>query len=1026
MLDGTTITETLRDYEAFIRAKVQLTTNYGFDVDDADINPILKPFQRACVKWALAGGRRALFESFGLGKSVQQLEISRLILKYLGRGRSLIAAPLGVRQEFMRDAEMLGIKLTFVRTSAEVLATGEGLFITNYESLREGKIDVSLFDVISLDEASILRSFGSKTFSEFLFGPIQQIKYRFVATATPSPNEYQELLAYSHFLGVMDIGQARTRFFKRNSEKSDDLTLHKHKEREFWLWLSEWALFLQKPSDLGFDDEGYDLPKMKLIFHEVEVDHNTAIPDKFGQGQMFRNAKAGVSEASREKRDTLHRRVEKMTEILDAAPEDNFIIWHDLEAEREAIERTLPSFEYEQWQEYKDGNIEALAIYERHYSAYQYADGRERKLFCGPGEKTVLMTQKSNGLFVWRKFIDDCIDERTGERQSGVNCAVFRNEGEILSSDLILEAMAIAWNRWPNERLYTYVNAEKIDSQHPGYCFLMAGWTKAGRTKNGLLILEILPEGDTRTIEPKQVLKSVFGSQDLDEREQAIIDFSNGKFKYLAAKPVIAGSGCNFQRHCHKAIFLGIGYKFNDFIQAIHRIYRFLQEFEVEIHIIYAESEKIILQTLMEKWERDNEQRKVMTEIIQQYGLNGNAMATELVRGFGVDERHEIAGKGGSYRCIYEDAVIETRRMADNSVGMVLTSVPFSTQYEYTPNYNDFGHTDDNEHFFAQMDFLTPELFRILEPGRIAAIHVKDRIVPSGMTGLGFQIVYPFHAECINHFTKHGFGYMGMKTIVTDVVRENNQTYRLGWTEQCKDGSKMGVGMPEYLLLFRKPPTDASNGYADNPVRKSKDDYTRGRWQIDAHGFERSTGERLLTKEEIVTLPWNVIYKLFRNHSKMGIYDFEQHIELSEALDEVGRLPVDFMLLPPQSWHPDVWTDITRMRTLNSSQTQRGKQVHLCPLQFDIVDRAIVQHSMPGETVLDPFAGIMTVPYRAIRLGRKGIGIELNYNYFLDGAAYCEAAEVKALSPSLFDLMTVEKETNDDAEELEFKLNRAA
>jgi hypothetical protein len=290
------------------------------------------------------------------------------------------------------------------------------------------------------------------------------------------------------------------------------------------------------------------------------------------------------------------------------------------------------------------------------------------------------------------------------------------------------------------------------------------------------------------------------------------------------------------------------------------------------------------------------------------------------------------------------------------------------------------------------------------------AVHVKDRIVPSGMTGLGFQIVYPFHAKCIEHYMKHGFGYMGMKTIVTDVVRENNQTYRLGWTEQCKDGTKMGCGMPEYLLLFRKPPTDTKDSYADQPVIKSKDRYTRGRWQIDAHGFMRTAGDRLLTPEELIKLKWNQIYKLFRRHSLNDLYDFESHVKLAEALDEAGRLPVDFMLLPPQSWHPDVWTDITRMRTLNGSQAQKGRQMHICPLQFDIVDRALEQFTMPGETVLDPFAGLMTVPYRAVKLGRRGIGIELNNNYFLDGVAYCKAAEQEASAPTLFDLLSEEEE----------------
>jgi hypothetical protein len=252
------------------------------------------------------------------------------------------------------------------------------------------------------------------------------------------------------------------------------------------------------------------------------------------------------------------------------------------------------------------------------------------------------------------------------------------------------------------------------------------------------------------------------------------------------------------------------------------------------------------------------------------------------------------------------------------------------------------------------------------------------------------------------HYTKHGFAYLGMKTIVTDVVRENNQTYRLGWSEQCKDGSKMGVGMPEYLMIFRKPPTDNSNSYADLPVTKTKDRYTRGRWQVDAHGFARSSGNRLLTPEELISLPHEKIFKLFKEYSLNAAYDFEHHVRISEVLDAAGKLPVTFMLLQPQSWSDEVWSDITRMRTLNGAQSAKGKEMHLCPMQFDIADRAIEQWSMPGETVLDPFGGLMTVPYRAVLKGRKGIGIELNPAYFLDGAGYCKAAEQEMAMPDMF------------------------
>ena len=300
------------------------------------------------------------------------------------------------------------------------------------------------------------------------------------------------------------------------------------------------------------------------------------------------------------------------------------------------------------------------------------------------------------------------------------------------------------------------------------------------------------------------------------------------------------------------------------------------------------------------------------------------------------------------------------------------------------------------------MNFLTGHLLRVLKPGRIAAIHVKDRIVPGGMTGLGFQVVYPFHAKCIEHYTTHGFAYMGMKTIVTDVVRENNQTYRLGWTEQCKDGTKMGVGMPEYLLLFRKPPTDTVNSYADNPVVKNKARYTRSRWQTDAHGFARSSGNRPITAEDLEGLPHDQIFRLFRDTSLTNVYDFEQHVKIGETLETDGRLPVTFMLLQPPSWHPDVWTDIARMLTLNGAQSAAGREMHLCPMQFDLADRVIEQFSMPGETVLDPFAGIGTVPYRAVMQGRKGLGIELSARYFLDAVAYCKAAEMEVSMPDLF------------------------
>lgn len=495
---------------------------------------------------------------------------------------------------------------------------------------------------------------------------------------------------------------------------------------------------------------------------------------------------------------------------------------------------------------------------------------------------------------------------------------------------------------------------------------------------------------------------SVYGSQDLELREEHIRAFSDGEVQELSTKPVIAGSGCNLQRHCNWAIYLGIGYKFNDFIQSIHRLQRFGQTKPVRVDLIYTEAERKIKKDLQKKWKNHNKLVQNMIQIIKKYGLDHREMAQVLERKIGM-ERMEIKGK--LYKAVNNDNVPETRSMESDSVGMILTSIPFSSQYEYSPNYADFGHSESNEEFFQQMDYLTPELYRTLKPGRICAIHVKDRIVPGGLNGYGFQTVYPFHLDCINHYTKHGFAYMGMKTIVTDVVRENNQTYRLGWSEQCKDGSKMSCGMPEYLLIFRKPQTDSSRSYADEPVVKDKGSYSRSRWQIDAHGFTRSSGNRSLKPEELAKLDHDVIFKKFKQWSLENIYDFEHHVKVGETLDLVGKLPTSFMLLQPQSWSDEVWSDVTRMLTLNASQWSKGKEMHLCPLQFDIVDRAITQFSNKGDIIFDPFGGIMTVLYRAILLERKGIGIELNPSYFLDGVHYLKAAEHKMEMPTLFDVL---------------------
>lgn len=834
------------NYKEFLESKIELATESGFIVDPADINPALKPHQRDAVRWALKGGRRALFESFGLGKTIQEIEFCYQAVKHCG-GRALIVLPLGVKQEFTRDAvEILGYdQPEYCRTMEEVEKCRSRIVLTNYERVRDGDIRPEYFAATSLDEASVLRSFGSKTYQTFL-DKFKNVPYKLVATATPSPNRYKELIHYAGYLEVMDTGQALTRFFQRDSTKANNLTLYPNMEDEFWMWVSSWALFVTKPSDLNpeYSDEGYDLPPLDVRWVEIPV-HYGDTADRDGQIQLFQEAAEGLKEAAAVKRESIDQRVAEMKRIVEESPEDHFLLWHNLENERNAIKKALP---------------------------------------------------------------------------------------------------------------------ETVD---------------------------------------------IYGSMNYDEREKRVIDFSNGKCRLFATKKSLSGSGCNFQRYCHKEIFLGIDYEFNDFIQAVHRCYRFLQKEPVVIYIIYMENERQIKEALIEKWKNHNYMVAKMIEIVKKYGLNSANKVERLERKMGVEgSREERTVKGTYYTAVYGDCVEETREMESNSVDLIHTSIPFGNHYEYSANYNDFGHNQNTERFFEQMDYLTPELLRILKPGRVAAIHVKDRVLFGNVTGTGFPTMEPFHAACITHYMKHGFQYFGMITVVTDVVRENNQTYRLGWSDCCKDGTKMGVGCPEYILLFRKQQTDHSKGFADERVTKSKEEYTRAQWQIDAHGYWRSSGDRLVSKKELESISVDNLQSVYRKYSRENVYSYEEHVALAKKLDEDGKLPATFMVVAPGSWNQmEVWDDINRMRTLNTTQSRRRAQMHVCPLQLDIVERIINRYSNPGEVVLDPFGGLMTVPMTAVKMNRMGYGIELNPDYFRDGVGYLQAAENKIDEPTLFDFM---------------------
>lgn len=845
MLDYSTMPG--KTYQDLLAAKVNLVKPQGFQISPDEFHPSSEryPHQFVAGRWALNKGRALLGLSFGLQKTSVQLQMMQCIHRRT-QGKTLITCPLGVKHQFcLKDGPRLGMNVQYVTCDEEALNATTPYLITNYERIREGNISAAFIrDHITgatLDEGDTLRSLGSKTYDIFnqVFKPVP---YRFVATATPDPNSYLELINYAVFLDVAEREACLNQFFGRNTDKAGDLQLYPHQEEKFWLWVASWALFVTKPSDLGFSDEGFDLPEMEIHWHRVATNHERAwdTMDKRGQRHLFADSAQGISQAMREKRASLDTRIAKMMEVVAIEPEDTYwLLWHDLEAERESICKALPD------------------------------------------------------------------------------------------------------------------------------------------------------------------AKAVYGTQDADINEQLLMDFSDGKFYKLAVKPEMAGAGNNFQYYCHHACFVGVGYKFKDFIQALHRILRFQQLHKVIVHIIHTDAEDGVVNILRRKWRNHEAKVKKMVDIVKKYGLVDVAMENELRRTMGVKR---AVAQGQYFTIVNNDCVLELENMADNYVHAIITSIPFSKHYGYVNAYEDFGHNVSDDAFFEQMDYLTPQLLRVLRPGRMACIHVKDLLSYGSVNGTGRAEVIPFSDMTVDHFRKHGFKYAGRIPIITDVVRENSTSDRLTLKEKRKDATKMGVGLPEYVLLFYKLQSDSSRAYADDPV--VNEDLTCRAWQKIAQPFWRSSGNRPLTPEEIGGLPHSDVFNWYKEHSKTTVYDWQNDVELARGLEANGRLPGSWMIMPPQSWSPWVWTDVNFMRSLNADQYRKGLQRHVCPFAFDVVER-LMDYTMPGEIVLDPFDGLGTTIVTAIRMGRYGYGIELNPNYWRWSAKYAEDAELQRSIPTLFDLMEV-------------------
>jgi len=320
------------DYQEFLESKKQVIENLGFEVDS--LPNFLFGYQQDLVKWALKKGRAAIFADTGLGKTVMQLIWADEVRKKLNQN-VLILAPLAIVTQTLKEAGNFNIKASQLGDDLDPFQSS--IFVTNYEQIHN--IDFDNFCGIILDESSILKHKDSKTRAKIIES-VQKINYRLSLTATPAPNDYMEFGSQSEFLGIMTQESMWATFFTHDSAETSKWRLKGHSQKDFWEWVSSWAVIFRKPSDLGHPKDDFILPEINYVNHTIDSGLNQKdYLEKNGMGLLGRN---------RARKDTLEKRVDECVEIVKKIkaenPQEPILIWCHLNGESQTIYQKVREF----------------------------------------------------------------------------------------------------------------------------------------------------------------------------------------------------------------------------------------------------------------------------------------------------------------------------------------------------------------------------------------------------------------------------------------------------------------------------------------------------------------------------------------------------------------------------------------------------------------------------------------------------------------------------------------------------------
>lgn len=411
--------------------------------------------------------------------------------------------------------------------------------------------------------------------------------------------------------------------------------------------------------------------------------------------------------------------------------------------------------------------------------------------------------------------------------------------------------------------------------------------------------------------------KDVKGSDSIDYKEKTIDSFTDGSLRVLISKPSICGYGMNWQ-HCHNTAFVGLSDSWEAYYQAIRRFWRFGQSKEVNVHVISAESEGAVVENIRRKESQNQTMSQEMVSHMSSY------VKSEL---FGIAKQKEDYTRrvveGDGYTLHNADCIDLAREIESDSVGFTIFSPPFSSLFTYSNSDRDMGNSKSEGQFFQHFGYLTDELLRITQPGRLMAVHCMQ--LTTSKTNDGFIGIRDFRGDLIRLMQSKGWIYHSEVCIWKDPVVAMQRTKALGLLHKTikKDSSMSRQGLADYLLVFRKP------------------------------------GQNIVP---------------------------------------ISHTPEQFPVSLWQRYASPVWFDINQTRTLNYREARHEDDVkHICPLQLDVIERALELWSAPNDLVFSPFLGVGSEGYCSVKAGRRFIGSELKPSYFDQAVKNMEDAKRESL-----------------------------